>query len=250
MTNKNEWQEANRRLTAEQQQKLGDPPTAEEMLAYSRGEMSAEEEDRIRDLLVAYPEVARMYGAPFPEEAEVEVSEEVIAAGYQDLQRRLSGMSNVESIARRAPARNYIPTTIAAALALLFFGLYVQAENRARDNAQNHAPYLLGAPQELESDGNRGPAAPTVLRKDGDAYLLKTHLINQIRFPHYSIELHDQKGAVWTSHSAEPDEDDAFLIVIPHGFLRAGVTYQLQIFGVDGQTRRSIGSYNVASLVE
>jgi hypothetical protein len=89
MTDKTEWQEANRRLMAEQRQKLGDPPTAEEMLAYSRGEMSAEEEERIRELLVAYPELARMNSAPFPEEAEAGVSKEAIRDGWNDVQRRL-----------------------------------------------------------------------------------------------------------------------------------------------------------------
>src|ERR1043165_304475 len=76
MTNKSEWQEANRRVMAEQREKLGEPPTADEMLAYSRGELSESEEERIRDLLVAYPELSRMYAAPFAEEAEPGVSKD------------------------------------------------------------------------------------------------------------------------------------------------------------------------------
>ena len=242
MTNKSEWQEANRRLTAEQREKLGEPPTAEEMLAYSRGELSESEEERIRDLLVAYPELSRMYSAPLPEDGQ-EVSNDQIAAGLADVQRRRGGTA----VPLRAPVRRYIPTTIAAALALLFFGLFVQAESRARNHARGcQLPRVLGAPQELDPDGNRGPAAPTVLRKDGEAYLLKPHLINQVRYPHYTIELHDAKGAVWTSHAAEAAEDDAFQIVIPHDFLRTGRIYQLRIFGVDGETRRQVGSYDVA----
>jgi hypothetical protein len=55
----------------------------------------------------------------------------------------------------------------------------------------------------------------------------------------------DKSGVVWTSHAAEPDEQDAFQIVIPHGFLRAGVKYQLRIFGLDGTTRNLLGSYSV-----
>lgn len=243
MTNQSEWQEANRRLTAEQRETLGDPPTAEEMLAYSRGELSESEEERVRDLLIAYPELARMYGAPVPEEVQPAVSNERVTAGLDDLRQRLG--TNV--VPRRARMRHYLPTSIAAALALVFFGLYVQAESRARTHARNgQVPFLLGAPQELEPDGNRGPAAPTLLRRDGEAYLLKPRLINRVRYPHYSIELHDEKGPVWTSHSAEPDEDDAFQIVIPHNFLRPGRTYQLRVFGVDGETPRPLGSYDVA----
>lgn len=242
MNNKSEWQEANRRITAEQRKKLGDPPTAEELRAYSCGELNAEQEERIRDLLVAYPELARMYAEPFPDESEPGVSEGAIDAGLEDVKRRLG----IAPIRPRARMRHYIPTTIAAALALVFFGLYVQAENRARDN--NRAcdiPRVLGAPQELDPDGNRGPAAPTVLHKDGSAYLLKPRLlINQVRYPHYSIELHNPKGTVWTSLSAQPAEDDSFQIVIPHAFLPPG-PYQLRIFGVDGEVRQNAGAYDL-----
>lgn len=240
MTNKSEGQDVNRRLAAEQREKLGDPPTAEEMLVFSRGEMNAEDEERIRDLLVAYPELARMYSAPFPEEPEAGISNEAIDHGWDDVQRRLG----VTVMPARARMRNYIPTTIAAALALVFFGLFVQAESRARDNARGDLPRVLGAPQELESDGTRGSGSPTTLRKDGDAYLLKPHLFNQVHYPHYSIELHDENGAVWTTPSAQPDEKDAFQIVIPHSFLRPGA-YQLRIFGVDGEARRNVGAYDV-----
>jgi|SRR6185436_4070069 len=239
MTNKSEWQEANRRLTAEQREKLGEPPTAEEMLAYSRGELSESEEERIRDLLVAYPELARMYSAPFAEEAQPGVSDDEIAAGLAGVQRRLGGTA----VPLRAPVRRYLPTTIAAALALLFFGLYVQAESRARNH---ELPRLLGAPQELTPDNNRGPAAPILLSRDGDAYLLEPHLINQVRYPYYSMELHDAEGAVWTSRPGEASDEGSFQVVIPHDFLRTGGTYQLRIFGIDGETRRHVGSYDVA----
>jgi len=260
MTNKSEWQEANRQAMAEQRENLGAPPTAEEMLAYSRGEMSETEEERIRDLLVAYPEVARIYGAPFPEDGDA-VSEEELQAGWTALQSRMGGargpvtkapVARVEVPHRRFALRRYMPTSIAAALALLFFGLFVQAESRARDHERaSRLPRVLGAPQELEPGGARGAGAPTTLHKDGEAYLLKPRLINAIRHPHYQLELHDSAGSVvWTNKSAQPDEDDAFQIVIPHDFLRPGRTYQLQVFGVDGGTRAAVASYDLAVPVE
>lgn len=253
MNNKSDWQDANRDLTAEQRRKLGEPPTAEEILAYSRGELSESEEERIRDLLVAYPELARMYAAPFPEEGDA-VSEEQLRIGWNALQRRLANRKDGEGRPAADAQRGrvlflrYAPTTIAAAFALVFFGLFVQAEGRARYYAeQGKLPRILAAPQELDPDGNRGPDAPTMLRKDGEAYLLKPRLINQVLYPHYRIELQDSKGAVlWTNHSARPDEDDAFQIVVPHAFLRAGQTYELHIFGVDGETRTGLGSYDLA----
>ncbi len=246
MTNKSEWQEANRRIAAEQREKLGDPPTAEELLAYSRGEMNESEEERIRDLLVAYPELARMYSAPFPEESELDVSQEAIDAGLNDVKRRLG----IAAIQPRARMRHYLPTSIAATLALVFFGLFVQAESRARNTLRAcDLPRVLGAPQELLPDGNRGPAAPILLRKDGEAYLLKPHLESQVHYPHYSIELLDSNGILWTSHSAHPDGNDDFQIVIPHSFLHPG-KYQLRVFGVDGEGRREVGAYDVGVAAE
>jgi hypothetical protein len=253
MTNKSDWQDANRELIAEQRQKLGDPPTAEEMLAYSRGELSESEEERIRDLLAAYPDLARMYAAPFPEEGDA-VSEDQLRAGWSALQRRLG--SGGEPVVRpdaqaqrgRVLFLRHAPTSIAAALALLFFGLFVQAESRARYHAeQSQLPRILGAPQELEPGGNRGSNTATMLRKDGDVYLLKPRLLNQVRYAHYRIVLLDSKGAqLWVNNSAQPDEYDAFQIVVPHTFLHAGQRYELKIFGVDGNKPDGIGSYGMA----
>lgn len=239
MANKSDWQEANRRLMAEQQKALGEPPTPEELLAYSRGELNESEEERIRDLLVAYPELARTYSARLPEEPHPGIADEEVAAGLHDVKQRLG----ISATPKRRVWYN-LPTTIAASLALIFFGLYVQAESRARGHARGDLPRILGAPQELDPDGNRGPAAKTVLRKDGEAYLLKPHLINQVHYPHYSLELHSANGVVWTAYAAEAAQDDTFEIVIPHSFLRAG-DYQLRIVGIDGKTEHPVGSYDV-----
>lgn len=253
MTNKSDWQDANRELLEQQRRKLGDPPTPEELLAYGRGELSESEEERIRDLLVAYPELARMYAAPFPEEGDA-VSEEQLRAGWNAMQRRLgnrqdsAGRPDAEAQRGRVLFRRYAPTTIAAMFAVVFFGLFVQAESRARYHAkQGNEPRILGAPQELDPDGRRGPDAPTTLRKDGEAYLLKPRLMNQLLYPHYRIELHDASGAaLWANNSARPDDDGAFQIVVPHTFLREGEEYELKIFGVDGKASREVGRYDLA----
>lgn len=252
MTRKSEWQEVNRELIAEQRRELGDPPTAEEMLAYSRGELPESEEERIRDLLVAYPEVARMYGAAFPEEGDA-VPEAELAAGWNGLQRRLATGKNASGERRdgqrgRVVFRHWIPTSVAALIALAFFGLFVQAEMRARDYAeQEKRPRLLAAPQELNPDAHRGAGAPTMLRKDGEAYLLKPIMLNQVRYPHYRLELYDGTGAlIWSNASAQPDENNAFQIVVPHTFLRGGETYQLRVSGIDGKRQTPAGSFDFA----
>ena len=260
MTDKSEWQEANRELLAEERRRLGDPPTAEEMLAFSRGELSESEEDRIRDLLVVYPELARMYSEPFPEEPRLGepdyVAPEQRAAAWSALQQRLR--PSAETAARNEAQRgrvlflHYVPAAMAALIAIVCFGLFVRAESRARHYAkQGQLPRLLAAPQELEGDGNRGPGTATMLRKDGEAYLLQPRLINQVRYGHYQVELRDTNGAVlWENKNAQPYDTDVFQLVIPHDFLREGEQYRLLIYGVDGEARETVGAYDLRVPVE
>jgi hypothetical protein len=262
MTNNSEWQEANRELIAEERRRLGDPPTAEEMLAYSRGELSETEEDRIRDLLVAYPEIARMYGAAFPEPAQPGdpdyANDADTAAAWARFQERLGRprteprRPQAEGQRGRVIALRHLPTAVAAVFAMVFFGLFLLAESRARFHAQQRmAPRILGSAQELDPDGRRGAPAPTLLRKDGEAYLLKPRLINEVRHAHYQMELHDAKGEViWTNNTAQPDQDDAFQIVVPHAFLQPGETYHLRIYGADGDSRSEVASYDVVAPAE
>jgi hypothetical protein len=257
MNDKKEWQEANRELIAEERRRLGDPPTVEEMLAYTRGELSEAEEERIQDLLVVYPELARMYCEPFPEEPRPgdsdHVSEAQVAAGWNALQQRLRPRGDTpardEAQRGRVLSMRYVPTAVAAMVAVVFFGLFVQSEFRARHYAREaRQPHIPGAPQELVPDGNRGAGAPTLLSRDGEAYLLRPHLINQLKYPHYRLELHDAQGAaIWTNAAAKPDDDDAetFQIVVPHAFLAEGEKYQLRIFGVDSETQHLLGTYDL-----
>jgi hypothetical protein len=246
MTSKSDWQDANRELIAEQRRQLGDPPTADELLAYSRGELSESEEEEVRDRLVAYPELARMYAAPFPEEGDV-VSENQQHDDWNALQRRL-GHPALNAQRGRVLFFRYAPVSVAAALALLFFGLFVQAERNARYHAaQSTSPRILADPQELDPDGDRSANTPTMLRKDGEVYLLKPRLINQVRYPHYAIELRDASDArLWQNNSAQPDEYDSFQIVVPHAFLLPGEKYKLKVFGMDGNVKKELGSYDLA----
>ena len=250
MTDKSEWQELNRRLMAERRRELGEPPTAAEMLAYSRGEMTEVEEERIRELLVAYPELARGYGAAFIDESPTAnpgvPPDEKTLQSWSDLQRRLG----VEPMRREGMRfRHYVPTSIAAALALVFFGLYVQAEGRARQFERQ--PVVLGLPQDLEPGGTRGSSSSIPLNnKDGEAYLLKPSLINQPRYPSYQVALYDGNRLMWLSHNAQMDGEDKFQIVIPHEFLRASEHYQLRISGVDGQNATLLASFNLVAPAE
>lgn len=261
MTRNSEWQEANRELMEEARRRLGGPPTEEEMLAFGRGELPEAEEERIRELLVAYPEVARLYGEPFPEAPRAGdpdfVPESRVDAGWHALQARL-GIAAGSSLPNGAGPRQarvfsfrHLPTTIAAALALVFFGLFVHAESRARQFAREGAlPRVLGAAQELMPTNTRGSGPPTMLRKDGEAYLLQPRLGGQVRYPAYVLELRHGSDVIWENRSARPDQEEAFQITVPHHFLREGEAYRLDVYGVNGETREQVAGYDLAVPVE
>jgi hypothetical protein len=65
-----DWQAVYRELIAEGRRRLGEPPTVEDLDAYSRGELSAEEADRIGELLACYPELLTAVAARFPDSDE------------------------------------------------------------------------------------------------------------------------------------------------------------------------------------
>ena len=89
MIRKSDWETVHEEMLAEERARLSAPPTAEEVLAYTRGELSAEEEERLRKLLVCYPDLALALTEPFPTEdpkpghphylSEAEVTQRLVA---------------------------------------------------------------------------------------------------------------------------------------------------------------------------
>ncbi len=64
--NQSDWQAVRDAMIADDRAILGEPPTVDELLAYERGELPKEDAERVQQLLVAYPELARAYATPFP----------------------------------------------------------------------------------------------------------------------------------------------------------------------------------------
>ncbi|HEX7828271.1 MAG TPA: hypothetical protein VF787_01385 [Thermoanaerobaculia bacterium] len=240
MTNQSEWQEANRELIAEARRKFGEPPTAEEMFAYSRGEMSEEEADRIREMLLAYPELARAYSAEFPEapvpgDADY-VPEAEVDAAWNALQSRLGANGKIVRF------RNF-PTAVAALLAVVFFGLFVYAEGRARHyrGLAITGPVVVREFQEFDADTPRGGAIPQTLIGVGDLYAMSLRPLTGVRYESYRIEMVRDGEEPIRINDAKLDDKDSFNIVIPRGLVRPG-DYRLRIYGMDGRDDHDAGT--------
>src|SRR5437764_7414524 len=129
MTTKSEFAAANRDLTAEACASIGEPPTAEEVLAYTRGELAPEDEARIRERLIAYPDLVRTLTTPFPEGAEPDhpdyLSEHEFARHWKVLRKRRHRPDHGLQFWRAFGA-------IAAALAVVFGGLLWRARTELK----------------------------------------------------------------------------------------------------------------------
>jgi hypothetical protein len=224
-----------------------EPPTAEEMLAYSRGELSAEEEARLQERLVQYPELVRTLTVPFPMEGAKPgdpdyMGDEEFAAHWAKVQERTAaGRRWAGRRDARAPRVWQWSTAAAAALAVTFGALLWQA------NARRSEPMVLSEPQVLFPDGRRGPGPreATPLTAEGDVVALVTPLIGQRDFERYRLELIDEsQRAVWSSDTLRRREDDTFVILVPRRFLNPG-TYQVVVYGTAGASEEKLASYSL-----
>lgn len=221
-----DWTDARREIAAADRKRLGDPPTAEEMLAYTRGELPAAEEQRIHELLAAYPELARTLAAPFPDDDGGLISE-------QELDKRWAQFGWRARASRpRAP---YAWTALAAAIALVFAGLYFQAA------IEQNRPRAISISEHLVlPDGHRGGGSTaTVLKPDGDAVLLRVALMDDRPLSTYRVELKKDERTLWTG-TAAPSHDGTLPILVPRAFLEPG-NYQLLVLSED----EHIGSYSL-----
>ncbi len=242
MTTKSEWQEANRALEAEDRQRLGEPPAAEEVLAYMRGELPAHEAARVCERLVAYPELVRTLTAEFPAEGAEPgdpdyMPDDEFAKHWASLQRRMP---------RKEPGRvlQFWPaiSAIAAALAIVFGALYWQARTE-------RAVPLVADLQILTPDGRRGGGDEAVpLTAQGDFYYLVVSLPGTPVFDTHRLEIVDASAnpprSIWSTSVLPRPSSEIFPILVPRTFLKPG-KYQVVLYGVSGAREERIDTYTV-----
>lgn len=247
MITKSDWRAVNQTMMAEARKRNSEPPTAEEMLAYSRGELSADEEARVRERLLSYPELVRTLTAQFPMEGAEPghpdyLTDEEFARYWGALQKRM----NRKGILQFPQSW----TALAAALALVFGALFMHAEWKARRLARELSePRVAADEQLLLPDGQRGGGdASAVLRAGGESSLLVVPLISQPQFELYQLELVDLNASVprtlWSSDPLHRRDNDSFAVLVPRSFLKAG-KYQIVMVGISGERRERLSTYSL-----
>ena len=210
MISKSEWQAAHDRVLAERRNRLGDPPAVDEILAYSRGELQGEDEERVRALLVTYPELLHALHTEF-EEPEGRVLQ---------FSRYL------------AP--------IAAAIALVLGVMLWRAQSQI-----NEPRFVNWEQGTLEPANYRGPAdGVKTFSSQADVYVLDILLIaDERRFASYRVDLVDtaSRRVLWSRASARP-ANDTFSLLVPRAALRTG-RYDAVVYGVNEKGSQQLASY-------
>jgi len=238
MTTKSELSAANRDLITENRLAIGEPPTAEEVLAYTRGELAPDEEARIRERLIAYPDLVRTLTTPFPEGADPDhpdyLSDHEFARHWKALQKRRHHSDGSLQVWRAFGA-------IAAAVAVVLGGLLWRAEMQLKQ------PVAVWEQQDLYPDAQRGIGErPNTLTPHGDSYLLVPTLLPDLadKLRAEIVDAINPSRTVWSSKTLSRTADGSLVIVVPREFLKQG-TYRLVVYGITGERQEPLNSYTL-----
>ena len=215
---------------------LNEPPTAEEMLSYTRGELAPDEAARVRQRLDAHPDLARAYTEPFPAD-DLQPGDPYYVSEAQLDQRWAAFKKDVhpDEGGRVVEFPRFL-SAIAAGLIVVLGALLVASQTKVRRLENELATPRVVREYAIPSDGYRGGPGetPTVAADDARIVIQFTG----VHFSDYRAEIRDLSSTppsrLWDRSGMIRDENDEFEVVIPRQFLQRGGKYQVVLYGVDG----------------
>jgi len=237
MMNRSDWQAVSDAFIADDRAKLGEPPTVDELLAYERGELPREQAERVQQLLVAYPDLARAYATPFPDD-DADLPDEVI-----DRQWKAFHSANVTASGGRVLYFWRTLTAVAATVAVGFGALLWHAQ------MARLVPRVLPEPAAmLTPGGSRGlpGQGQAPITPSGDSVFIVVSLVGSIDYELYRLELvnNDSQKVIWTSEPLRPKPTRSFYVEIPSRILPDG-TYEIAAYGLRGNAQEQVATYSI-----
>jgi hypothetical protein len=228
MNDRSEWQAAAEDLIARERERLGDPPTAGQVAAYARGELSEAEAARVRALLIVHPEAAALLTQDVDADVEGVLSDVEMQHDWNAIRQRIAA----DAPPRPSFVSRALP--IAALIAIGVLGvMWFQARSALKE--ERLRPRVLSTRHELfPIDTSRGAAVPEPypLQRQEDPYLLSLLLHEDAR-GEYRIEIVDEQKdpprTIWRSRVA-PRNERSIELSIPCAFFTPGTTYRLNLY--------------------
>lgn len=245
MAEQSEWDAAYRDVIAKGRKRLGDPPTADKLVAYSRGELSESEAERVRESLAYYPDLAAalVEGDAPAGDAKPYLSDEQRAADWRSLQQRLKG-GPAATVARVTAARErprlwQLATAASLLMFALFASLYVKTATTVRVLQNDlQRPHADVERIELFDDSSRGGSTPGKAvrpRPSTGRLVLTLTLAAAMSGEDFRVDIRDTVAVpprlIWSS-PIQRDQDGNFVIEIPRTFVPSG-TYRLNLYDDD-----------------
>lgn len=206
MITKNDWDDALDAWVEDERERLGGPPSPEEVVAFLSGALSPADAARVRTLLVYYPELTDL------------LTERIE-------QPRVSW--------KPAALRVY---AVAATLVIAMLAIAV-----AREWKTNTQPSFHTARHELTSFPTRGIAPVQEIAGGQQRYRIVAVPSQLPADGEYEIEITRGKAVLWRAGGVPP-VDGAFDISVPGAFLKPG-EYALNVYAPHDAERRLIEHY-------
>ena len=233
-----------RALAAKARRTLDDHPTPEELVAYRAGELTAEDEERIRDHLALCRDCSQLlldlkeFEDAAPEE-EAGLSDIQVEAAWRRLRPRLEERKVLTSPRWFASPR--FAYGLAAGLFLCTVGLSVWGLSLQQKVRELSEPLPNAPIGDLHAEGGGavrgGPGEPEILRSRPGGVLVLD--FDPRDFRRFDVELRkDGKGGelLWSGGGLVESEEGSYTLGLPRSGFQPGL-YWIDLYGVDGGRR-------------
>jgi len=232
MTSKEAWQKATRELIAEERARAGPPPTFEEVDALSRGELSEDQAEDVRERLSYYPDLLAVLAHPFPADTEGVLTGEQLAEDLAKIRQQTRRAADAPAPVA-FPQRGLSPRTMALAAGIVI-AIAVGSFAVWRSNVE---PRAISA-KALFPDGVRGgmrgggPEQPPAqlsaeIDYDLELFLGTANPRGAIRIELYDVSS-DPARRLWTRERVQPRANGAFPLQLETANLEPGL-YRLVV---------------------
>ena len=234
MISKKDWEVAYQRMVEEGRSRLGSPPTFDEVEALTRGELSDEGAERVREILSFYPEMLAVLTEPLPIGATGVLTKSELAADLAKI-RAQTFLSEPLPFPEKTRPTRWLAIAAGIAIALTLGMIAIRSWTTTE-------PRALMTQVLYPEEPRRGPTSSTAVRLSKSAdYMLQPVYSSERSYREYRLELLDLRvtppAPVWERRDVARQPDGTYPIRLSTEALEPGL-YRLVLYGVNVRAER------------